>query len=237
MSPRVPVIDPPRPLVEGERLDQPSFHARHGAMPPGTRAELIDGVVLLPAPVNRAHGQAHGFTLVWLSDYAENTPGVEVLANTTTILGWKSEPQPDALLRILPECGGRTTRTEQGTVLGVPELVVEVAASTRYLDLGPKLADYEQAGVLEYVVLGLEPDEVHWFRQEQGSFVRTQVDADGLHRSTAFPGLWLDPHALLTGDTARLRTLLDQSLATVDHAALVARLAAYGSSELSPTNA
>ena len=28
------VIDPPRPLVEGERLDQPTFHARYLAMPP-----------------------------------------------------------------------------------------------------------------------------------------------------------------------------------------------------------
>jgi hypothetical protein len=228
MTQGVPVIDPPRSLlVEGERLDQPTFHARFEAMPPGTRAELIGGVVLLPGPVNRAHGLAHGFMIIWLSDYAENTPGVEVLANPTTVLGWKSEPEPDALLRILPECGGRT-RTERGTVVGVPELVVEIAASTRYLDLGPKLADYEQAGVLEYVVLGLEPDEVLWFRQQQGSLVPTPVDGDGLHRSTAFPGLWLDPQALLSGDNQRLRALLDQSLATVEHAALVARLAAFG---------
>jgi hypothetical protein len=35
----------PRTLVEGQRLDQPTFHALYEAMPPGTRAELIDGVV------------------------------------------------------------------------------------------------------------------------------------------------------------------------------------------------
>ena len=46
--------------------------------------------------------------------------------NATTILGWKSEPQPDRLLRILPECGGRTSN-EGGFVHGAPDLVAEVA--------------------------------------------------------------------------------------------------------------
>ncbi|AGA24574.1 Uma2 family endonuclease [Singulisphaera acidiphila] len=226
MPDHVPVINPPRPLVEGERLDQPSFHARYEAMPSGTRAELIGGVVFMPSPVGRAHGHAHIAAAVWLSYYAENTPGVEVLDNVTVILGSKSEPQPDVLLRILPECGGQT-RTERGFVRGAPELVVEIAKATRYVDLGPKLADYEQAGVLEYVVRALDPDEVLWFRQEKGSLVTMPADADGLHRSTIFPGLWLDPQALLNGDTKRLRALLDQGLATVEHTTLVARLAAF----------
>ena len=98
----------PSTLVEGQRLDQPTFHALYEAMPPGTRAELIDGVVYMPSPVGLAHGRAEVPVIVWLDYYAENTPGVEVLDNATTILGWKSEPQPDGLLRILPECGGRT---------------------------------------------------------------------------------------------------------------------------------
>jgi hypothetical protein len=56
MSERTPVVDPPRTLVEGQRLDQPTFHALYEAMPPGTRAELIDGVVCMPGPVGLAHG-------------------------------------------------------------------------------------------------------------------------------------------------------------------------------------
>ncbi|SIO36394.1 Putative restriction endonuclease [Singulisphaera sp. GP187] len=221
-----PVIDPSRPLVEGERLDQPTFHARCEAMPPGTWAELIGGVVFLPSPAGRAHGYAHIAAAVWLSYYAENTPGVEGLDHATTILGSKSEPKPDALLRILPECGGQT-RTERGYVRGAPELVVEIAQATRDIDLGSKLADYEQAGVLEYVVHAMNPDEVLWFRQENGSLVMISADADGLYRSTIFPGLWLDPQALLNGETKRLRALLDQGLATAEHAALVTRLAAF----------
>src|SRR5690242_18133636 len=98
MSQRVPAMDRPRLLIEGERVDQPTFHARYASAPPGTRAELIGGVVSLPGPVGRSHGRAHVDAIVWLGGYAEETPGVEVLDNATTILGAKSEPQPDILL-------------------------------------------------------------------------------------------------------------------------------------------
>src|SRR5262250_1317985 len=97
----------PTTLVAGQRLDQPTFHALYEAMPPGTRAELIDGVVSMPSPVGLAHGLAQVPVIMWLGQYAENTPGVQVMDNATTILGWKGEPQPDGLLRIRPECGGR----------------------------------------------------------------------------------------------------------------------------------
>jgi Uma2 family endonuclease len=215
----------PPPLVEGDRLDQPEFHRRYEAMPPGTRAELIDGVVSMPSPVGRAHGRAHVPAIVWLDRYAEATPGVEVLDNATTILGRKSEPQPDALLRILPEYGGRT-ETDRGFVRGAPELVVEVAKASRYLDLGPKLDDYARAEVLEYVVRALDPDQVIWHVLHEGHLVAVPPGADGLYRSEVFPGLWLDPVALLAGDRAGLRATLDLGLATAEHAEFVAKLRA-----------
>ncbi len=219
-----------RMLVEGQRLDQPTFHAIYEAMPPNTRAELIDGVVYMPSPVGMSHGMAHIPILVWLAYYKEKTPGVQVMDNATTILGWKSEPQPDGLLRIMPECGGRTW--DKGEyVHGAPELIVEVAKTSRYVDLGPKLDDYQQAGVLEYVVHAMDPDEIFWFGQEQGVLVQRPIGNDGFYHSTVFPGLWLDPQALLTENTQRLRTVLDLGCATPEHAAFVARLAAARSTK------
>lgn len=215
----------PKTLVEGQRLDQPTFHALYEAMPPGIRAELIDGVVYMHSPASLAHGRAELPMVTWLGHYVENTPGVEVLPNTTAILGWKSEPQPDALLRILPECGGRTY-DEQGYLHGAPEFVGEVSKATRYVDLGPKLGDYERAGVLEYLVRAVDPDEIYWFAQEHGALARRRIDDDGLYRSTVFPGLWLDPTALLDGDTRRLRAVVELGCAAPEHAAFVARLAA-----------
>jgi hypothetical protein len=215
----------PPPLIEGIELDQPEFHRRYVAMPPGTRAELIDGVVYMPSPVSFEHGDAHVPAIVWLDRYAEATPGVKVLDGATAILGRKSEPQPDALLCILPEHGGRTTIIK-GFLHGAPELLVEVAKATRYIDLGPKRKDYERAGVQEYLVRALGPDEVIWHVLREGRLVAVPPGADGLYRSEVFPGLWLDPTALLAGDRRRLRAALDQGLASPEHAAFVARLAA-----------
>jgi hypothetical protein len=50
-------------------------------------------------------------------------------------------------------------------------------------------------------------------------------DADGRYRSRVFPELWLDPAALMTRNTRRLRAVLDQAFTIPEHAAFVARLA------------
>jgi Uma2 family endonuclease len=221
---RLPGTEMP-PLVEGQRLDQPTFHARYEAMPPGTRAELIGGVVSMPSPVSYEHGDTLMGVLVWLDRYEEFTPGVHALNDVTVKLGWRNEPQPDAGLRVRPEYGGRT-RNEGGYVAGAPELLVEVARATRYVDLGPKLDEYERAGVLEYVVCAAAPDEVVWHVLDSGRFVAVAPDQDGLYRSRVFPGLWLDPAALLAGTRAAVRDALDRGLATPEHAAFVAGLAA-----------
>jgi Uma2 family endonuclease len=148
MSRRTALESPPKTLIEGQWLDQPTFHALYEAMPPGTRAELINGVVLMPGPVGPAHGLAQFPVIAWLSVYLENTPGIQGMDNTSTAMGLKSEPQPDILLRIAPEFGGRT-RTDRRFVDGVPELLVAISHTSRYTDLGPKFEDYERVGVLE----------------------------------------------------------------------------------------
>jgi hypothetical protein len=224
MATRPPLVNTRRTLIEGQRLDQPTFHALYEAMPPGTRAELINGVVHMPSPVGVEHGKADLRTLMWLGFYEANTPGVQALANTSTALGFRSELQPDGLLRILPEFGGRTLNDPK-IVAGVPELLVEVAHTTRYTDLGPKFDDYEHAGVLEYVVRSIEPDEVCWFVLRRGRFVELPPSSDGLYRSEVFPGLWLDAGALMTGDIRKLQAVVDEGCATPEHAAFLSRLA------------
>jgi hypothetical protein len=65
-----------------------------------------------------------------------------------------------------------------------------------------------------------------WYKLEHRTLVQQPIDDDGLYHSTVFPGLWLDPAALLNGDTRRLRAVVDLGCATTNHAAFVARLAA-----------
>ena len=213
------------PLVAGQRLDQPTFHERYEAMPPGTRAELIGGVVSMPSPMSYEHDRRNNAAIFMLTYYEGFTPGVEALGGVTTILGIRGEVQPDAMLRILPECGGRT-RPVGDYVGGSPELVVEVSLSTRRKDLGPKLRDYDRAGVLEYLVSTTGPDDFHRYALRDGRLIREPLPADGLFQSEVFPGLWLDPAALRSRDFRGMMATLDRGIATPEHAAFAARLAA-----------
>jgi hypothetical protein len=93
------------------------------------------------------------------------------------------------------------------------------------VELGPKLRDYERSGVLEYVVRSIDPDEVYWFAQENGVLVQRAIGNDGLYRSTVFPGLWLDPVALLSGDTRRIQAVVDLGCSSAEQAEFVVKLA------------
>ena len=67
---------------------------------------------------------------------------------------------------------------------------------------------------------------MHWFIRRGDRFEDLSPGADGIYRSEEFPGLWLDPDALLNEDLDRLSEVLEQGLATPEHADFVAKLAA-----------
>ncbi len=212
------------PLEPGNRLDQKTFHARCEAMATGCRAELVAGVVHMPSPPKSLHGRHHSRLMGWLWTYEGATPGVELLDNATVILGPNSEPQPDAELVATPGKGGQTRINADDYLVGPPELVVEVSSSTESYDLHDKKKDYEGAGVKEYLALALRQAKVLWFVSRHGRFEEQAPGTDGVLRSTAFPGLWLDPAALLRGDRARLLEVLSQGLATPQHEAFARKL-------------
>jgi Uma2 family endonuclease len=135
---------------------------------------------------------------------------------TNAILGKQSEPQPDVALLIR---GGQTTETEDGYIEGAPELACEVANSTESIDLNAKKRDYEKYGAREYLVVAVRIRQVFWFvRGDDGKFVDLPADADGIIRSRAYPGLWLDPAALLAGNLAGVLAVVNQGIASAEHA-------------------
>jgi len=127
---------------------------------------------------------------------------------------------------VLPTYGGRVTLDEDDYVSGSPDLVVEVSASTVSIDLHRKLEAYQRNGVGEYIVWRTEDAEIDWFIFRDSRFERLNPDSDGLFKSPTFPGLWLDSAALVKRDLATVLATLNRGLATSDHAAFVARLAA-----------
>jgi Uma2 family endonuclease len=215
------------PLLEaGDHLDQATFHERYKAMPPAFRAELIGGMVIVPSPLAQGHGLYHALVMTWLGNYWLATPGTLAWDNVTTILGEKSEPQPDGTLVIEPAAGGRTGVSEDGYTTGAPELIVEVASSSASIDLHAKRRDYERAGVLEYVVVVLRQRLVRWFILQAGAYEDMAADTDGIFRSRVFPGLWLHADALLRLDGAQVMQVLQQGIVSSEHAAFVQQLQA-----------
>ena len=225
MSLAAPVSPPP--LRDGDRLTSDEFMRRWEAMPDLKHAELIDGIVYMPSPVSNKHSDFHFPLAGWLAFYKFNTPGCGGGIEATWIMGDRNVPSPDLALRILPEHGGQS-RNQGEYSAGAPELIVEVAVSSRARDLGSKLRLYERMGVREYLVAVISQAKFIWHEWTASGFRTLEPDADGILRSRCFPGLWLDAAALWRHDNARLLAVLQQGLDSPEHTAFVVRLARQG---------
>lgn len=212
------------PLHNGDVLDQPTFHERYSAMPPGFRAELIGGVVYVPSPATNWHAVYHGDMIGCLFHYRAHTPGVDMLDNGTIILDDENEPQPDGVLRLEDSAGGATYVTDEGYVAGAPELHAEIAFTSASIDLHQKRREYERTGVREYVIVLIQENAVRAYRLDGGRYVDFPPDPDGVWRSQMFPGLWLNVPALLDRDATALLKTLDAGLASEAHQTFVKQL-------------
>jgi Uma2 family endonuclease len=221
----MPAVQEPL-LHDGQRLDQPTFHDLYLRTPEDFRAELIDGVVhVMSSPVNpKRHGRPHATFDWFLYSYRLETPGTEVQGDSTTKLDLQSEVQPDCSLLIDPSSGGQTGEDSQLYTTGCPELVVEIASSTLHVDLNTKKRIYERAGAKEYVVYDEPHRKIHWFVTRNGRFEPLMLDGEGIYRSEAFPGLWLDPEAFLRDDGRAVMAALRRGLESPQHAEFVERL-------------
>jgi hypothetical protein len=144
--------------------------------------------------------------------------------NATIHLNLDNEPQPDALMIVEARLGGQATVDADGYINGGPELVAEVAASSVSIDLNTKLRVYRRNRVREYLVWRVLDDALDWFVLRQTQYDRSQPGIDGVLRSEVFPGLWLDPAALLRLNLAVALQVLQQGLSSVEHAAFGTRL-------------
>ena len=213
------------PLESGDRLTRDEFMRRYEAMPDLKKAELIQGVVYVPSPVRyEYHGKQDHHLSTWLGVYEANTPGVAGSGNTTVLLDPDSAPQPDALLFILPACGGRVQIDAEGYIHRAPDLVAEVTASTASYDLHDKLETYRKSGVREYLICRVFDQQVDWFVLKEGRYEPITASPEGSLRSTIFPGLWLDPAALLRGDLPGVLDLLQRGLDSPEHREFADRL-------------
>jgi Uma2 family endonuclease len=229
-----PEDEPVQALESGAHLGAVEFMRRYEARHDVKKAELIEGTVYMGSPVRVAHSDSDALIQTWLGSYAARTPGTKVSGNATVRLGPSNVPQPDALLRILPECGGQTHLDVEGYLLGPPELIVEVAASSAAIDLHAKLRAYRRAGVREYLVWRPLDRQFDWFVLHQNEYRSNAPASPGVLRSPHFPGLALAVEALLDHDLAKVLDVLQTSLQDPAHRAFVAHLTAKAGKEHLP---
>jgi Uma2 family endonuclease len=212
-------------LHAGDRLSRFEFERRYEAHPEIKKAELIDGVVYMPSPARfTEHAQPHGQMITVLGLYSAATPGVQLGDNATVRLDLETEVQPDGLLRLEPELGGRSRLTEDHHLEGPPELALEIAASSASYDLHAKLRVYQRSGVEEYIAVQMYERRLDWFRLREGVYEPLQPDASALLCSEILPGLCLNPAAFWAGDMAQVLATLQEKRHSPEHVAFVASL-------------
>jgi hypothetical protein len=211
------------PLTAGAKMTLDEFLQVWELHPEIKRAELLGGIVYMPSLVAADHVFAEDDLGGWLFTYRVATPGTDSGSNATAVMGDEC-PQPDRHLRILQACGGKSW-IEEKYLHGAPELMAEVCASSKTYDLHQKYEVYEAAGVQEYVTVLVYEQEVRWHVLADGRYQRMPPDADGVLRSRSFPGLWLDPQALLNRDIPTLLATLQHGLASPEHRQFIEQLA------------
>ena len=115
--------------------------------------------------------------------------------------------------------------------MGSPELLCDVRPVD---DPHSKTMPYARNGVREYLILltDRKPAEVRWLQLDGLGGTPLEPDPeDNLLKSRVFPGLWLDPVALLAGDLPTLLATVDRGTATKDHAAFVEQLKSRSNAE------
>ena len=215
------------PLNSGDRLSRVEFERRYAAHPEIKKAELIEGVVYVSSPVRyQQHADPHFGIIGWLVAYCAATPGVKGGDNATLHLDFENEVQPDALLRLEPEVGGKSFVSDDDYLEGIPELIIEISASSASYDLHDKRRAYARNGVPEYLVLQTYEQRIDWFVLQEGVYETIEANESSLLCSQIFPGLWLKPTALWSGDIATMLAVLQEGLASPEHTTFVKKLGA-----------
>lgn len=154
------------------------------------RVELLDGEIIIMAPIGRHHIKAvRRLNRVLNRQYADLC---FVDCQNPVVLDNFSEPQPDILLVALS--------IDEGLEKPRPAdifLAVEVADSSLHYDSNAKLRAYARSGIPEYWIVNLTESRVEVHRQPQG-----ETYAERFHRSA--------------GDTLAPAAFADRPLAVAD---------------------
>jgi Uma2 family endonuclease len=174
-----------------------------------TKAELIDGVMIVHSPASIEHDDSSGFVRGLMSFFAEARSLGKVLG-------------PGSLIHLAPgrKCAPDVFFIRQERMPmplpkefeGVPDLVVEVLSpSNRRYDLRDKRLIYREAGVGEVWFIDAELRRIIMDRRRAGSYVE-EIFTEGQVFSEVLPGFWLNASWLWATPLPNRFTCLEEVL-------------------------
>jgi Uma2 family endonuclease len=134
-----------------------------------------------------------------LAVYVEEHDLGEVLGSRTPVeLDVEQTPEPDILF-VAKE---RLDIIQAKGVFGAPDLVIEIlSAGTVGYDRGAKFKAYERAGVRElWLIDPYGPAGTEFYQRRGTRFIPVMPDQDGIVRSVAMPGFWIEVAWLWPGE-------------------------------------
>ena len=150
--------------------------------------ELLEGALVQVSPQRPAHAEALSRTVEALTPQV--SPGWRLRSQLPLVAGDRSEPEPD--VAVVPQ--GDYSRHHPDAAA----LVVEVARSSRAMDLGVKARVYAASGVTEYWVLDLASRCLHAHRLPGASgYGEVVVHEDGVVTTAGQPRLSVDVDRVL----------------------------------------
>lgn len=154
-----------------------------------TRAEFVDGKVLLMSPVSLIHNELNSFLSAFLRFYLEMRPAGKLLGPEYAVrlrAGLRRVPD---LLYVSPEHLERIGAT---VLEGAPDVAWEIISpESEARDWREKYREYEEAGVREYWIINPYVKTVWLSRlNAEGQYERVEP-VDGRLESALIAGFWL----------------------------------------------
>jgi Uma2 family endonuclease len=157
-----------------------------------TWVEWVNGEVLVLTPVSNQHQDLAGFLTALLRFFVEaHRLGIVRSAPFQMKTGPELPGREPDVLFVSREHFDRIKNTY---INGPADLVVEIISpDSRARDRGEKFYEYEQGGVREYWLLDpLRRQAEFYQRGSDGIFRLVPSGEDGIYRSAALEGLWLE---------------------------------------------
>jgi Uma2 family endonuclease len=157
-----------------------------------TRAEWVDGEVIILSPTNRKHQKRGRFIDRLVQEYVETHALGEVFSDSFLMrLPYRPSGRIPDILFVSNEHLSKVTDTY---VDGPADLAIEVVSpDSKRRDREEKLVEYEESGVSEYWWIDDTRREAHFYqRGDDGRYQEVRPDDQGIYRSVAVPGFWLN---------------------------------------------